>query len=98
MLVEPNFLELSCKQVVIRIFYLFKKLLKSMSKTCFLCRVDFDASSLKTPRSRFKMMGLQAPEGMGETDRVCSKCVNEIHNEELRRIKISHIKKEMRSA
>ena len=43
-------------------------------------------------------MGLHAPQGMGETDRVCLKCLNKIHDEELKRIKISHFKKEMQKA
>ncbi len=38
-------------------------------------------------------MGLNPPEGMGESDRVCSKCLNKIHNEEIKRIKISKISK-----
>jgi hypothetical protein len=38
-------------------------------------------------------MGLQAPEGMGEADRVCSTCVNKIHSEELKRIRVSETSK-----
>jgi hypothetical protein len=64
-----------------------------VTKTCFLCKEELDLSSFKTPRSRFKIMGLNPPEGMGESDRVCSKCLNKIHNEEIKRIKISKISK-----
>ncbi len=63
-----------------------------MTKTCFLCNKEFELSSFKTPRSRFRIMGLQPPEGMGEADRVCSICLNKIHNEEIKRIRISQKK------
>ena len=58
-------------------------------KSCYLCKEDFGTVSLKTSRSRFKIMGLPAPEGMGEADRVCSKCLKKIHEEEIKRIRIS---------
>jgi hypothetical protein len=64
-----------------------------VTKTCFSCNKEFESTSFKTPRSRFKSMGLQPPEGMGEADRVCSRCVNKIHTEELKRIRISQTAK-----
>ena len=66
-----------------------------MGKTCYVCNKELVISSLKTSRSRFKIMGLTPPTGMGETDRVCSTCLKEIHDEELKQIKISQIKKDV---
>ena len=41
-------------------------------------------------------MGLPPPEGMGETDRVCSKCLKKIHDEEIKRIRHEQLKRKMK--
>ena len=58
-----------------------------MVKSCYLCNREFSATSLKTARLRFKTMGLTPPDGMGEADRVCSKCLKKIHDEEMKRVR-----------
>ncbi len=64
-----------------------------MTKACFCCNEEFGEVSMKTSRSRFKIMGLKPPEGMGGDDRICLKCLNKIHKDEIKRIKISQIRK-----
>lgn len=64
-----------------------------MVKFCYLCKREFNAVDLKTSRMRFKVMGLPAPTGMGESDRICGKCLKKIHHETLQKIRISQIKK-----
>lgn len=64
-----------------------------MSKTCYVCREVFGPMSLKTSRSRFKIMGLPAPEGMGEADRVCVKCIKKIHAEQMKKIRLEQFKR-----
>ncbi len=64
-----------------------------MSKTCYVCREVFGPMSLKTSRSRFKIMGLPAPEGMGEVDRICAKCIKKIHTEQMKKIRIEQFKR-----
>ena len=64
-----------------------------MSKSCYSCKVEFNPSSLKTPRSRFKVRGLQPPHGMAESDRICSKCLKKIHDKEMKKVRISHMQK-----
>ena len=66
-----------------------------MAKSCYVCNKEFEISSLKTSRSRFNIMGLTPPTGMGEMDRVCSNCLKIIHDKELKQIKISQIKRDI---
>jgi hypothetical protein len=68
-----------------------------MTKACFCCNEVFGEASMKTSRSRFKIMGLRPPEGMGGDDRICLKCLNKIHNDEIKRIKISQIRKNIQN-
>ena len=68
-----------------------------MSKSCYVCRQDFGTMSLKTSRSRFKIMGLPAPEGMGETDRVCARCIKKIHTEQMKKIRLEQFKRRISS-
>ena len=62
---------------------------------CYICQKDFESSNLKTTRSRFRIMGLQPPIGMGQNDKVCGTCLNKIYKEELQRIKISQVKRDL---
>ena len=64
-----------------------------MTKFCYVCKVEFKALSLKTSRSRFKVMGLTPPHGMAETDRICSKCLKKIHEQEMKKTRISNMEK-----
>jgi len=64
-----------------------------MTKACFCCNEEFGEVSMKTSRSRFKIMGLKPPEGMGGDDRICLKCLNKIHKNEIKRIKILKLEK-----
>ncbi len=68
-----------------------------MIKVCFSCNEEFGETNMKTSRSRFKIMGLRPPEGMGGDDRICLKCLNKIHNDEIKRIKISQIRKNIQN-
>ncbi len=68
-----------------------------MTKACFCCNEEFGVVSMKTSRSRFKIMGLKPPEGMGGDDRICLKCLNKIHKDEIKRIKISQIRKDFQN-
>ena len=71
--------------------------LKNVSKNCFRCKKEFETMNLKTTRSRFRIMGLVPPYGMGESDRICVKCLNIIYNEEIKRRKISQIRKQIQN-
>ena len=68
-----------------------------MTKACFCCNEEFGEVSMKTSRSRFKIMGLKPPEGMGGDDRICLKCLNKIHKDEIKRIKIFQIRKDFQN-
>ena len=65
-----------------------------MDKSCYVCEQVFGPMSLKTSRSRFKLMGLPPPEGMGGADRVCAKCLNKIYQNEIKKIRIKRMKKQ----
>ena len=68
-----------------------------MDKFCFLCKEAFQAGSLKTSRSRFNLMGLVPPEGMGYEDKICSKCLHKIYDTQVKQKNIERLKKAIKS-
>ena len=92
-LVEPNNLISFCYNLFFSFFKTIEKIHYSLSKLCYSCKVEFGPLSLKTPRSRFKVMGLPAPHGMAESDRICSKCLKKIHDQETKKVRISQMQK-----
>lgn len=66
-----------------------------MDNVCFLCKQIFQPRSLKTSRSRFKIMGITPPEGMGVTDRICNKCLHKMYDEQIKQNSVKQLKKNM---
>jgi hypothetical protein len=66
-----------------------------MDKVCFLCKQIFPPGSLKTPRSRFQIIGIIPPEGMGPTDKICNKCLHKIYDEQIKQDSVKQLKKNM---
>ena len=50
---------------------------------------------MKTSRSRFKIMGITPPEGMGATDRICNKCLHKMYDEQIKQGSVKQLKKNM---
>ena len=63
-----------------------------MNKACFSCKKEFEIGSLKTSRSRFAQMGLTPPEGMSGDDKICSKCLHEIYEEQIKQARMKKLK------
>ena len=66
-----------------------------MDNVCFLCKQIFQPKSMKTSRSRFKIMGITPPEGMGATDRICNKCLHKMYDEQIKQNSVKQLKKNM---
>ena len=66
-----------------------------MDNVCFLCKQIFHPGSMKTSRSRFKIMGITPPEGMGTTDRICNKCLYKMYDEQIKQNSVKELKKNM---
>jgi len=66
-----------------------------MDSVCFLCKQIFQPKSMKTSRSRFKIMGITPPEGMGASDRICNKCLHKMYDEQIKRNSVKQLKKNM---
>lgn len=67
----------------------------SMDNRCYSCKQIFQPRSLKTSRSRFKIIGITPPEGMGVSDRICSSCLHKMYNEQIKQNDINQLKKNM---
>lgn len=63
-----------------------------MDKVCFQCKKPFEIGGLKTSRSRFIQMGLVPPEGMGYTDKICSKCLHKIYDTQVKQKSVKQLK------
>ena len=66
-----------------------------MEKVCFSCKHDFPTGSLKTSRSRFKLMGIIPPEGMSISDKICNKCLHEMYDKQIKQASIKKLKRNM---
>ena len=66
-----------------------------MEKVCFSCKGSFPVGSLKTSRSRFKVMGISPPEGMSVWDKICNKCLNEMYDKQIKQASVRKLKKSM---
>ena len=66
-----------------------------MDKVCFSCKQSFAHGSLKTSRSRFKLMGITAPEGMSISDKICNKCLHEMYDKQVKQDSIKKLQKNM---
>jgi len=64
-----------------------------MEKVCFSCKQAFAHGSLKTSRSRFKLMGINPPEGMGISDKICNKCLQEMYDKQIKQDSVKKLKK-----
>jgi len=54
-----------------------------------------EIGSLKTSRTRFAKMGLFPPEGMSGVDKICSKCLHEIYEKQIKQARIRQLKNNM---
>ncbi len=66
-----------------------------MDKVCYSCKKKFEIGSLKTSRTRFAKMGLIPPEGMSGVDKICSKCLHEIYEKQIKQVRIKQLKNNM---
>ncbi len=66
-----------------------------MERVCFSCKQDFALGSLKTSRSRFKIMGITPPEGMSISDKICNNCLNKMYDKQIKQSNIKNLKKNM---
>jgi glycogen synthase len=66
-----------------------------MEKVCFSCKQAFALGSLKTSRSRFKLMGINPPEGMGISDKICNKCLQEMYDKQIKQDSVKKLKRNM---
>ncbi len=66
-----------------------------MDKVCYSCKNKFEMGSLKTSRTRFAKMGLIPPEGMSGVDKICSKCLHEIYEKQVKQARIKQLKNHM---
>jgi hypothetical protein len=66
-----------------------------MDKVCYSCKNKFEMGSLKTSRTRFAKMGLIPPEGMSGVDKICSKCLHEIYEKQIKQTRIKQLKNNM---
>jgi hypothetical protein len=66
-----------------------------MDKVCYSCKNKFEMGSLKTSRTRFAKMGLIPPEGMSGVDKICSKCLHEIYEKQIKQARIKQLKNNM---
>lgn len=67
-----------------------------MEKGCYCCKKIIAIGSLKTSRTRFAQMGLTAPEGMSSIDRICTKCLQEIYEKQVKQSRIKKLKEDMK--
>ena len=66
-----------------------------MEKVCYSCKKIIQIGSLKTSRTRFIQMGLTPPEGMSAIDRICTKCLQEIYEKQVKQSRIKKLKESM---
>jgi len=66
-----------------------------MNRVCFSCKKKIEIGSLKTSRTRFGQMGLTPPEGMSGVDKICSKCLHEIYERQIKQARIKQLKNHM---
>jgi hypothetical protein len=66
-----------------------------MDKLCFSCKQSFTPGSLKTSRTRFKIMGIAPPEGMSISDKICNKCLHEMYDKQIKQDSVRKLKKSM---
>jgi len=66
-----------------------------MERVCYSCKKKIEIGSLKTSRTRFNQMGLTPPEGMSGIDKICSKCLHEIYEKQIKQERIKQLKNNM---
>jgi len=66
-----------------------------MAKVCYSCKKKILIGSLKTSRARFVQMGLIPPEGMSAIDKICTKCLQEIYEKQIKQSRIKKLKNSM---
>jgi hypothetical protein len=77
-----------------RFFYNVNQL-NLMEKVCFSCKQAFALGSLKTSRTRFKLMGITPPEGMSISDKICNKCLHEMYDKQIKHASVKNLKRNM---
>ena len=66
-----------------------------MEKVCYSCKKKIPIGSLKTSRTRFAQMGLTPPEGMSAIDKICTKCLQEFYEKQIKQSRIKKLKEGM---
>ncbi len=66
-----------------------------MEKVCYSCEKKIPIGSLKTSRTRFVQIGLIPPEGMSAIDKICTKCLQEIYEKQIKQSRIKKLKDSM---
>lgn len=63
-----------------------------MDKVCYSCKQSFKPGSLKTSRSRFKLIGITPPEGMSISDKICNSCLNKMYDTQIKQKNANNLK------
>ena len=66
-----------------------------MEKICYSCKEKIKIGSLKTSRTRMSQIGLTPPEGMSSMDKICTKCLQEIYENQVKQSRIKKLKDKM---
>ena len=66
-----------------------------MEKVCYSCRKKIQIGSLKTSRTRISQMGIKPPEGMSANDKICTKCLQELYEKQIKQSRIKKLKEDM---
>ena len=66
-----------------------------MDKFCYSCRKKIQIGSLKTSRTRITQMGIRPPEGMSANDKICTKCLQELYEKQIKQSRIKKLKEEL---
>ena len=66
-----------------------------MDRVCYSCKKKIQVGSLKTSRTRFVLMGLTPPEGMSASDKICTKCLHEFYEKQIKKTRIKELKNSM---
>ena len=66
-----------------------------MDKVCYSCEKKIKMGSLKTSRTRLSQMGLTPPEGMSAEDKICTNCLQEFYEKQIKKSRIKKLKDDM---
>jgi aspartate/tyrosine/aromatic aminotransferase len=63
-----------------------------MEPLCYSCKKKIRIGSLKTSRTRLVPMGITPPEGMSAIDKICTECLHEFYEKQIKKTRIKELK------